>query len=323
MMENRKKIFIPIVLSIFFSIIIFLIADWLCFKIAKNYLVFKNLVKADNKLRYKTYDKINENDIGTTNTYKYFLEKKYYRNPVIKKSNKPSIILFGDSYTYYNQTNGLQVLLSKYTNRTVFNFSYFGWNVQHMYYLIKNPLLYNIINMYTDKNPEYAIYTYIWFHKDRLNPVTANYIMDIEPYLTYENINGSLQQKQYSSIYKLFFRFYITRAILYKYTTITSDRKKEYEQLTKTIIESANELKKHYPNIKFIIFEYSQKNYVIPEEIKMFEELQKNGIHYISSNNITNENLSDEKYTIEDGYHPNANAWKILSKKLAETIESI
>ena len=55
----------------------------------------------------------------------------------------------------------------------------------------------------------------------------------------------------------------------------------------------------------------------------MFKNLQKIGINVISSEQLTNENLNDNKYTISDGYHPNEKAWELLSKPLVQKIENL
>ena len=79
----------------------------------------------------------------------------------------------------------------------------------------------------------------------------------------------------------------------------------------------------HYPDIKYIVFEYYQKKDVIKEEDEFFKKLENIGIKVISSKELTKEDLLDKKYTIDDGYHPNINAWNILSKPLAQKIENI
>ena len=241
----------------------------------------------------------------------------YSRGGVSKKTKAP-IILFGDSYTWLFNETGLQKNISYYTNRTVFNFAYWGWGAQHTYYLINNPLLYKIIDEKSEMPPEYAVYTYIRDHRNRLFSV-MDYYLDIEPYLTYEMKDNKLQIKKYNFFHKLLFRSFTYRYIAKKYQN--KSNKERYDELYNIVSQSYFEIKKHYPNIKYIVFEYYQDKNVIEEENEFFNKLEKIGIKVISTRELTNENLYDKKYTIDDGYHPNEKAWELLSKPLAEEIE--
>lgn len=270
-----KKYLKYLLINILIILSILLLADYLYFKyIERNYRLscLEQNIPFDTNVRYKTYDFIKANDRATTNVYKYFLENKHYLEPIspTNKTTKSPIILFGCSFTWLDNDEGLQKLLSEYTQRMVFNFSYWGWGAQHTYYLTKNPLLYKIIDEHSNTSPQYALYTYIRDHKNRTSDV-MDYFLDIEPYLTYEIKN--------------------------------------------------NELKKHYPKIKFIVLEYRREQNIIEEEEYFFKKLEQNGITVISTNSLTNENLYDKKYTKEDGYHPTPLAWELISKELAEKIE--
>lgn len=324
-----KKILKWIFINILLLLSIFLLADYIYFQIIfqhyKNDCI-KNNVTIDHNVKYKTYNIIRPTDNTTTNLYKYFLEYKHYREPIFAKPSlnsmegktKAPIILFGDSYTWLFNEKGLQKNISYYTNRTVFNFAYWGWGAQHTYYLINNPLLYKIINANSKIPPEYAVYTYIRDHRNRLFPV-MDYYLDIEPYLTYEMKDNKLQIKKYNFFHKLLFRFFSYRYISKKYQ-IKSD-KERYDELYNLVSQSYFELKKHYPNIKYIVFEYYQDKNILKVEDEFFKKLEKIGIKVISSKELTKENLLDKQYTIDDGYHPNEKAWELLSKPLAKEIE--
>ena len=214
----KKILFI----NIFIIILGVLIVDYMYFQVIfhhyKNECI-RNNVSIDNNVKYKTYNIIRPKDNTTTNVYKYFLEYKHYNPPIIVKNDsgkeKAPIILFGDSYTWFFPNTGFQKLLSVYTNRTVFNFAFWGWGAQHTYYLINNPLLYKTIEENSEIPPEYAVYTYIRDHKNRLFPI-MDYYLDIEPYLTYEFKNNKLQIKNYNFFHKLLFRSFIFRYISHK-----------------------------------------------------------------------------------------------------------
>lgn len=318
-----KKYLKYLLINILIILSILLLADYLYFKhIVRNYRLscLEQNIPFDANIRYKTYDFIKANDRTTTNVYKYFLKNKHYREPIYptNKTNKSPIILFGCSYTWLDNNEGLQKLLSEYTQRMVFNFSYWGWGAQHTYYLTKNPLLYKIIDEHSNISPQYALYTYIRDHKNRTSDV-MDYFVDIEPYLTYEIKNNELKLKEYNIFHKLLYRFFTYRYI--KKMTYEQSETEEYEILYNLLIESNNELKKHYPKIKFIVLEYRQEQNIIEEEEYFFKKLEQSGITVISTNSLTNEDLYDKKYTQDDGYHPTPVAWELISKELAEKIE--
>ncbi len=320
-----KKILKYLFINIFIIILGALIVDYIYFQVIfhqyKNDCIRNNVKIVDN-IKYNAYDIIKPTDETTTDVYKYFLEYKHYHATIIPKNDKAEkkapIILFGDSYTWLFYLMNFQKLLSDYTNRTIFNFAFWGWGAQHTYYLINKPLLYKIIDENSKIPPEYAVYTYIRDHRNRLFPV-LNDFNDFEPYLTYEMKNNKLQQKKYNFLHALLFRSFIYRHIMHE--NRNKSNKEKYDELYNLVSQSYIEIKKHYPDIKYIVFEYYQDTDVIQEENEFFKKLENIGIKVISSKELTKENLLDKKYTFDDGYHPNEKAWEILTKPLAKAIE--
>ena len=321
-----KKIIKLLVINIIIIISLILIIDYLYFKYDEHKYRIKcekTGIPFDKHIEYKTYKILNPKDKNTTNIYKSFIEEKLYQDTIYaenKEEEKAPILLFGDSYTWLEAHKELQYQLSQNTNRTVFNFAFWGWGAQHMLYLINNDNLYKVIDEY-GKTPQIAVYTYIRNHQMRLTDV-LDYYLDIEPYLEYREVNGKLQVKEYNFFHKLLYRLYMYRRYRHE-RNLKKYHKTSHNQLYKIISESYYELKKHYPDIKFVIFEYYQNKEEDKKEEEMFKKLEDIGIIYISTKDLTQEDLLDKKYTTEDGYHPNSEAWNILCKPLAKKLEDI
>lgn len=321
-----KKILKYLIINITVILFILLVSDYAYFKyIEHNYRqnCIQNNITIDKNVKYKTYKIQNNKDRTTTNIYKYFLEEKHYHNPMFpaKNLNKEPIILFGCSYTWLYNEEGLQKLLMEHTNRAIFNFAYWGWGAQHMYYLINHPMLYKIIDSYETKQPKYVIYVYIRDHKNRITDV-MDYFLDNEPYLNYKEKNGKLEIEKYNYFHRKLYRLFSYRYLKKKINNNNTD-KYRYEMLFKLINASYETIKKQYHDIKFIMLEYHQENNEIKEEKEFFEKVKNSGITLISTKDITNEDLFESKYTRDDGYHPIPSAWQVITKPLAKKIEGI
>ena len=85
-------------------------------------------------------------------------------------------------------------------------------------------------------------------------------------------------------------------------------------------------MKKHYPDIKFIIIKYPSDGYSMDEPVPAavynsyrWKEFQNEGfIIYDLGQNI-NIDFSDKTFTLPDG-HPNARTWKIITPKLVKDL---
>lgn len=322
-MKKNKIILLNLLIFLF----IFCIFDYLYYKVMfYDYIKRTNNIgmKTDNHYRYKTFEIFNPEDQSSTYIYKYFLEKKLYPKPIlpdIKNSDSlhSPILLFGDSYTWLISDVGLQKQLSYYTNKAVYNFSFWCWGTTHFYYLTHNPNLYKIIEENKDV-PTLAMYTYIRDHRMRINSV-KDYFVDVHPYLTYKYQNGQLIMQNNNFFSKILYRFFTFRYIKDKFQKESDEY--AFELLYQLISQSYFELKKHYPNIKFVFFYYYQGEPDNPDEDIMIEKLKKLGIIYINTKDLTKENLSDKKYTMEDGSHPNKAAWDIICKPLSAKLNKI
>lgn len=320
-----KKFFKYLAFNLLILIAVFLILDYVYYKCIYNDYKTKCIkegIPVLDEYKYKTYELYKPDKKSTTYIYKDFLGKELYLPPItfnINSNEEQPIILFGDSYTWLDADKGLQAQLSKYTKRRVYNFSFWCWGATHFYYLTHNPKLYDILQENGEK-PVLAMYTYIRHHKMRLVSV-VDYFVDNHPYLSYKDQNGKLVIQNNNFFSQLMYRFFSYRYLKYK-TEHLSD-KESYDLLFKLISESYFELKKHYPDIKFVVLYYFQNEAELEEEKEMFKKFQDIGIECIRTDELTKEDLLSAKYTKEDKMHPNLNAWNLICKPLSKKLKII
>ena len=239
------------------------------------------------------------------------------------KNTKPSVILFGCSFTFgagLNDDETFSYKLSKYTRRNVYNRGIAGYGVQHMLYMLDNADkfrnisdFYNI-STYAASQPMYIIYTFIGDHIYRL--YKANDYFDI--YLMFYKYDKNKKLKKYSEKDLWWWHSYILRSIymrkIDKYVLNILNKKNNF--LLEHFILSNQKIKEIYPNSKFVIFVYDGDNY-----IKLIQkELEQSGIIVIYLSELTDIDFSQDEYKINDKMHPNAKAWNtivpLLVKKL-------
>ncbi len=303
MCKKRKIVFINVVIII----IIYLFLELLSILILSyNYkeelysLIKNNHLKLVNIYFPKT--------LREQNPQKY---EYYFRKPFIfDNNNQKSVLIYGGSFAYgdgLSNEESLGGVLAKLTKRNIYNRAIGGSGPQMMLYDIQTKKCKNIVN-----DAEYIIYIYIDDHINRilmfrcwpfLHKVLVKYVFDKK--------TGELILKKpnfyqtYSYVYRLIESYM-------PYYICSADREKLFYEIVK---QSYVELKKLYPNSKFIILNYSV--WTLPKQ-KQFEKL---GIKVISVSDLTNKNLfSLEYYNSEYDTHPNKKVWKeltpILIKKL-------
>ena len=243
------------------------------------------------------------------NTYYKRFDFEYYNSidfrnaSKIKNPTKNDILLLGCSYTYgdgLDENKNFSGILSSYTNRTVYNLGVLGGSLRDALYILRND---NILNRLVPSNAniQYVIYTYI-------EDTPYRNIHNCRPHVpVFENINNEkLEYKKYNSIIqnsRLISHFMKVLAVQPFYFNRYSNEELYINEINK-------EVKKRFPNAKFIIFAYNTE---APENIN-------SDIIKINSKDITHIDLNDKKYKIKDGYHPNTDAWlnivPPLSKKL-------
>lgn len=230
----------------------------------------------------------------------------YIHKPVlVKNSKKPAIAIFGCSFGYGGDKNLLANDLSKLTNRSVYNYSVQGVGPQMMYYAIEKGKVADNIDTY--------IYVYICDHelrscKFRCTPllpyVVPKYKLGKNNKLKIEYPNffqrHSFIYREFESVFPLYYK----------------NGKYANEVFRNVVLQSYSQLKKKNNNMKFIILNYSD---FLTEDFPCVNEFNNAGIEVISVNDLTSQNMFQEKYYIAPSdTHPNAVAWDMVSRKLVE-----
>lgn len=245
-----------------------------------------------------------------------FLQNSKIRKPLGLEYNKRPVLIYGCSFAYgfkLQEEETLGYNISQKCKRPVYNFGASAKGLQHAYYLIKNSKI-------IEPEPEYIFYIFINDHFRRMF-INCQKI-DRVKYLTYENIDGELVQK--NNKFELINRFCVLSNIndfLYEniYKKINAN---ETEALAELYFKSINnEIKLKYPNAKFVIVDYETSNYYLLNK-RIINRLKKQNIDYININEELNHKLGLDSYKLSketDSFrHPNAKAWNEVSDFLIQ-----
>ena len=227
-------------------------------------------------------------------------------------SSSLPILLCGCSFTWgesleYNETVSYQ--LADLTGRPVYNRAGRGWGLSQFLYLTGRDDFYNI------PEPEYLIYIFIEEHRNRLDRFKATpAAIDFQP--KYKVCKNRLVQEKPHFYDSLFSVADFKRCYNYKFKLIKDETLKLY------FVQAEKEIRKHWKNTKLVIFVYPIGNKEEKEHNnrKLWVDLEKeNNYIVIFADDLTNVDLTSEEYRV-DGWHPSADAWRILLPKLIEIL---
>lgn len=239
--------------------------------------------------------------------------KKNMRHPQGLVYAKLPILIYGCSYAYgfaLDEQDSFGYKLSELTKRPVYNFAVSSKGLQDALFLLKN-------GEKITPEPEYVFYVFVNDHIRRMF-VNCNKIDNVK-FLTYKKINNKLvQNKDLISD-----KSYILRNLQNQsYYFLKNIFKEQIYELAKLYFVSINdEVKKKYPNAKFVVIDYENRyeNYLSPQKIY---ELQKEGIEVISLSKVFDDKLKMSKYKnpkeIDPIRHPNGQAWELITEYLSE-----
>lgn len=321
-MQKFIKIFLINIIIIFIIIIGF---EYFIYKTTKHEDPFIHSVsyfsynKTDNM-----YERLKENGFYGRGDAQYALN---FRRPVEYKSRNKTkpVLIFGCSFAWGARLDEPQTFhykLSKLMKRNVYNRSMSCWGPQHMLYQVKREDFYKEI-----PEPEFIIYVYISNHIDRMYKYKyiSSFCFDHEYfYLKYnEHKNNLIEEKRLEHIpYSR-----IINKIILPYIAEKQVSDKSFNLLEKYFIETRKEIEKHWKNVKFIILDYDNDNYIFnnyPEILNKqnADKLTKDGFTVIKVSELTDIPLTEGYYLDEGDTHPNEAAWNVITplfvKKLAE-----
>lgn len=241
---------------------------------------------------------------------KYSNVLDYYKlQPVQGKDyTKRPIILAGCSFAYgqgltEEQTFGYK--LANLTKRPVYNISLPGKGLQHNLYFSQNNMFDKSI-----KNPEYFVYVIMSDQIRRLYTTVCLHDYTGYPQYILNKDNKLELKKDIYPFYKQFYVYYFFNNLYYSFIGY-----KNYNQHSKLVTAYFKEMEKAvkavYPNIKFVILFYGDYDKYYHLNLS---ELEKENITMIHTQDLSPENIfSIEYHQTETDFHPNENAWNLLT----------
>ncbi len=252
--------------------------------------------------------------------------------------NKSPVILYGCSYTacvHLSDDECLSGILTNLTGRPVYNRGLAGYGMQHSLYHIENNLKDLLLkynsqllkslnnnnlpqNLHSGSEPHYAIYTFIEDHVNRLyrpNDFSDKWLM----FYKFSPQNDKLIPV--NDFDMLFWHSYILRTLwMKKYHNCTDESVINTTERSKLLSAMFLQMKKGLEtkinDVQFSIFVFNGDRHI--KEIE--NELIDNGIKIVYLSELSDINFEDEKYRLENDFHPNALAWEIITPLLIKEL---
>ena len=319
-----------LVINIVVILILLFAAEFYAYKIelkkegaSSSKASFPTLTKGDLKSNWiKTFKKIEKNEINEI--------ESGFRPAVITKDvdkQKGIVLLFGCSYAYGASLTDKQTFsykLQKQTQRLVINRAFSGWGIQNMVYQLKlNDFKNHVFAFVKDEtnsnislkndSVQYVIYLYMADHLRRLY-VPCSFFDD--KFISYSVKESTL--KENGIFPTLYWYSYLLRSLYRsKFSYIENnynDENKNY--LLAHFIEANKEIKKNFPNAKFIIFDYSNSKIIKEAD----NELKNNGINTVYLSELSSLDFTTDEYVADKVLHPSEKAWDVIVPLFAKKL---
>ncbi len=232
-----------------------------------------------------------------------------------KKSDK-AIMLLGCSYTFGAELEPNQTFsyyLSEQTNRTVYNLGVNGGGIQQALYLTTQPDF-----VQNHPNVDLIIYTFIEDHLNRNNEFLKCSIFS--PYCNFRLVKKGDKYVTPNEWYANPSKIYLFRFLLDGITAVKNSKffyKKNCETFVDMVNKTEQNLKKMYPDAKFVFLFYHCKKPQI-----LTDNFDKD-ICILSTIDDLNLNLDNVKYRHGDDWHPSELAWQTIVPRLVEKLHKI
>ena len=315
-LKNKKKLIFIAFSNILLIIFILVTADYCLYKqCCKNdslssfrkYYPVPSYLQYYNSAQVKDFSEITQNDFN-------FYFRPAYTNP----QNKKAIVFFGCSFAYGDGLKDKQKFHYKIFNQTsgydTYNFAVCGSGVQYMFYSLNNLKVLD----YVPKPVEYVIYTYI----PEQNYRVRKYYNDV---ITQKNIGLTAAKKNGKVVieHRIFPKFFYKTFIFKKFFEIKlhylfKDKalfRKQNNELNYLLFrESKKIINSYYPNAKTVVLVYHNDTDECYDK-ELFEKLEQDGFIILDTIKLTGKTFTQAE-RIDDGFHPNENAWNILTPKI-------
>lgn len=318
-MKNLWKFIKIIFVSIVLLILFICLGDVLIFvKTGKTVLC------PPPPLKYKYFSILKEPFLLTPLSPDFFVDKEWFsgRSPVgVEYKNKKPIVIFGCSYAYgknLNKTETFGYKLSHYLKVPVYNRAMEGGSFQQMY-------MQTISESFFKEVPptDTVIYVMIGDHYRRM--YGEAFWLDsfyLNPF--YKEKNGELKLANYNNYFLNFLRYStsvrIIKNLWYKYYLNNSFNQDKITDFALLHLKKSREKleEKWNKKINFTVVLYDDRP--IKFQDLFIKKLKQNGFIVYVTSELTDENLSDEKYRSSKTEHPTKEAWDLLTPLIAEKI---
>ena len=248
--------------------------------------------------------------------YKNFVIGTFPRAPVGLQYPGRPVIFAGCSYIYGLFLDVQQTPYYKFselTKRPVYVFALPGKGLQHTLFVLQHKMYDTSI-----KNPEYFIYVMFNDHIRRMyTPVMFNDSMGYPLYKLDKKTGLFVEKTDYYPVYRKFFTYYYIKNIIF-FTFFYKDIKTHEKNVFAYFRTMNNEIKKQYPDIKFVILLYDDYNKFGFD----FSKLEKEGFTVIQTKELTGVNLQVPEYQVSKGdTHPTENAWDVVIPALVKRLK--
>lgn len=280
------------------------------------------------------HQKINKQKLSIKYTYpipfdikNYKGDKNRFRDIKGAKPYKHPVLLVGTSYTAgYNlkAEERLDSQISKLTGRTVYTRAFNGTGPQAIYYYFKNTDIKNEL-----PNIEYIIYPFLPSLIYKSYEYTLSYL-STRLNVRYKVKDGKLVEIKpiCPILYSLFSVKKIQNYLRDIEVETLIKEGKQYDLFNAVMANTMQITKKDFPRAKFVILEYPDPDFGIPDnqkieripqkEIKYLESL---GYIYINAKDLTGKDIGALNYRAKDKDHPNGKAWAEIVPKLTKTLD--
>ncbi len=317
-----KTLFKVIFVNIIFIIFVFFTAEFL--SIILNY----NMEKIDKETHYKLDKEVNsecnrnkkysfiehfiDQKIKFQPTKEYIFDYGFRKPALVNKSSKKGVLLLGCSFAYgqfLDDKEAFHSILSKQTNRSVYNLGIAGGSPRETLYMLRNSD--DLEKLIQNKNIEYVIYTYIPDQERRL----YTNIRDIVPSFKKTQDNNSLE---YFPVKKLINTSYLYRNWTNFYYKYFISKEESFDLFCLYMKEINKEIKKLFgQNTKFIILIYPDYE---PRNMNEWKKLNQDNIRVLNITQKLDIIENKNQYAIENDDHPNAKAWQVIVPVLAKEL---
>lgn len=303
----------PIVISIIsFIIVVCILESYYAYNIFSR-ICYDNAKNKDFKGSF-SYKKPFMSDFHDV----VFLNDRYYN-----KNSEKTIMVLGCSYAEgagLLREKNFSAFLSDSLNYNVLNAGFGGHGIQSAYKFIKD----DYKKEYKNYNINAFIYIYMKDHLRRIYERNSAYTGEIYPYYKLRNNKLIEIKPNFPYLYSSYFVENIFSKIEAEKYEI---ERQDYKMFNVLISELNKTTKDFYPNSKFIILvvpkKYTASEFAIDSMFPDWElkNLQNMGISVINAETLTNENLRDEKWYIEDKCHPSSEYWQLIMPQLSAIIK--